>query len=119
AALGAIGLLHYLLLWSGDILISYAIGALVLMLTLFARPGWMIPTLVACFVLAQVPGFAFASWGVFPIVYAGLVGAYLRSDRRALFPLMAIVLGSLMLLAAALGAGDGSPVLPAVGIVLM
>lgn len=119
AALGTIGLLHYLLLWSGDILISYTIGALVLMLTLFARPGWMIPALVACFVLAQAPGFAFASWGVMPIVYAGLVGAYLRSDKRALFPLLTIVPGSLMLLAAALGAlgsqDGGSLILPALG----
>lgn len=107
AALGAIGLLHYLLLWSGDILISYACGALVLMLTLFGRPGWMIPTLVACFVLAQLPGLGVAAWGVLPILFAGLVGAYLRSDRRALFPLLTVVPGCLMLLAAALGAMGG------------
>lgn len=122
-ALGAFGLLHYLLLWSGDILISYACGALVLMLILFGKPGWMIPTLVACFVLARAPGFAFAAWGVLPIVFAGLVGAYLRSDKRALFPLLTIVPGSLMLLTAALstvsGKDDGSLMLPALGAVLV
>ena len=123
AALGAFGLLHYLLLWSGDILISYAFGALVLMLTLFSRPGWMIPGLIACVVLAQAPGFAFAAWGVMPILFAGLAGAYLRSDRRALFPLLMLVSGSLMLLAAALGAlggtADASWVLPALGAMLL
>lgn len=119
AVLGAFGLLHYLLLWSGDILISYACGALVLMLILFGRPGWMIPALLACFVLAQVPGFAVAGWGVLPIVFAGTVGAYLRSEKRALFALLTIVPGSLMLLSAALGAvsgkDGGSLVLPAFG----
>jgi len=123
AALGAFGLLHYLLLWSGDILISYAFGALVLMLTLFGRPGWMIPALVASFVLAQAPGFAFAAWAMLPIVFAGLVGAYLRSDKRALFPLLTIVPGSLILLSAALGAmsgkDGGSPVLSAFGAALV
>lgn len=123
AVLGLFGLLHYLLLWSGDILISYALGALVLMLTLFARPGWMIPTLAACFVLAQVPGFAFAAWGVMPIVFAGVAGAYLRSEHRIFFPMLMLVPGCLMLLAAALGAiGDkdgGAPLLPALGAVLV
>lgn len=110
AVLGLFGLLHYLLLWSGDILISYAIGALALMLMLFARARPMIGVLAACFVLAQLPGFGFAGWLVTPLVFAGLVGVYLRAERRALFPLVAIVPGSLMLLAAILnivgGEGD-------------
>ena len=109
AVLGLFGLLHYLLLWSGDILISYAIGALALMLILFARGGWLIGALAACFVLAQAPGLDFAGWLVTPLVFAGLVGAYLRAEQRALFPLVAIVPGSLMLLAAVLSyaGGDG------------
>jgi len=110
AVLGLFGLLHYLLLWSGDILISYAIGALALMLMLFARARPMIGALTACFLLAQLPGFGFAGWLVTPLVFAGLVGVYLRAERRAAFPLVAIVPGSLMLLAAILnfigGKGD-------------
>ncbi|WP_137171766.1 DUF418 domain-containing protein [Massilia sp. HP4] len=110
AVLGLFGLLHYLLLWSGDILISYAIGALALVLMLFARGRWLIVALAACFLVAQAPGFGFASWLVTPILFAGLVGLYLRAEHRALFPLVAIVPGSLMLLAAVLdfvgGKGD-------------
>lgn len=102
AVLGLFGLLHYLLLWSGDILISYAIGALALMLMLFARARPMLAALAACFLLAQLPAFGFAGWLVTPLVFAGLVGVYLRSGQRALFPLVAIVPGSLMLLAAVL-----------------
>lgn len=102
AVLGLFGLLHYLLLWSGDILISYAVGALTLMLMLYARGSWMIGALAACFVLAQAPGFSFASWLVIPLLFAGLVGVYLRADQRALFPLLAIIPGSLMLVAAIL-----------------
>jgi len=122
AVLGLLGLLHYLLLWSGDILISYAIGALALMVMLFARGRWLIGAMAACFLLAQVPGFGFAGWLVTPLVFAGLVGVYLRSEQRALFPLVAIVPGSLMLLAAVLdfvgGKGDMGA-LPAIGAVLV
>lgn len=110
AVLGLFGLLHYLLLWSGDILISYAFGALALILILFARGRWMLGALAVCLVLAQVPGFGVAGWPVTPIVFAGLVGLYLRAGRRAPFALAAIVPGSLMLLAAVLdfmrGAGE-------------
>jgi len=108
AALGLFGLLHYLLLWSGDILISYCVGALALVLMQFARGGWMIAALAACFILAQVPGFGFASWLVTPLVFAGLVGVYLRAEQRAVFPLVTIVLGTLMLLAAVLGIVGGT-----------
>ena len=122
AILGLFGLLHYLLLWSGDILISYAIGALALMLMLFARGRPMIGAMAACFLLAQLPAFAFAGWLVTPLVFAGLVGTYLRSEQRALFPLVAIVPGSLMLLAAVLdfvrGEGDMGALL-AIGAVLV
>lgn len=122
AVLGLFGLLHYLLLWSGDILISYAVGALALVLMLFARGRWMIAALALCFLLAQAPGFGFASWLVTPILFAGLVGLYLRAERRALFPLVAIVPGSLMLLAAVLnfigGKGDMG-VLLAIGAALV
>ena len=38
-ALAAIGALHYLFLWSGDILFSYAMGAAFLMLVFHARPA--------------------------------------------------------------------------------
>lgn len=38
-ALGVIGALHYIFLWSGDILLGYAMGAAFLMLVFHARPA--------------------------------------------------------------------------------
>ena len=47
AALAGFGLLHHIFLWSGDILLSYAIGALVLLITLFARGKWLLAAILA------------------------------------------------------------------------
>lgn len=99
AVLGAIGLLHHSLLWSGDILISYAVGALALLLTLFAPPRVLVTALTVSLALAQFPQLGFGGWTVAPIAFAGVVGLYLRAGKRILFPLLVGIPGVLMLAA--------------------
>ena len=115
----AIGLLHHTLLWSGDILISYAAGALALMLALLAPARVLVIGLIACIALPQVPGLGLLGWLLAPVVLASLVALYLRARQAWLFPLVTIGTGLLMLLAALLAAsgskGDDTTMLTAVG----
>ena len=115
----AIGLLHHTLLWSGDILISYAAGALALMLALLAPARVLVTALIACIALPQVPGLGLLGWLLAPVVLASLVALYLRARQAWLFPLVTIGTGLLMLLAALLAAsgskGDDTTMLTAVG----
>lgn len=119
----AIGLLHHTLLWSGDILISYAVGALALMLALLAPARVLVTAFIACAVLPQIPGLGWLGWLLAPIILAALVALYLRARQAWLFPLLTIGAGVLMLLAA-LGAawgskGDDTTMLAATGAILM
>ncbi|MEH6436134.1 DUF418 domain-containing protein [Massilia sp. DD77] len=111
AALAVFGLLHHILLWSGDILLSYAIGALVLLLALFARGKWLLAAILACFALSAVPELRLASALATPLVFAGLLALYLRDGAGGWrFPAAMLLPGILMLLAAlilALGGRDG------------
>ena len=115
----AIGLLHHTLLWSGDILISYAAGALALMLALLAPARVLVTALIACIALPQMPGLGLLGWLLAPVVLASLVALYLRARQAWLFPLVTIGTGLLMLLAALLAAsgskGDDTTMLTAVG----
>jgi len=115
----AVGLLHHTLLWSGDILISYAAGALALMLALLAPARLLVIALIASIALPQVPGLSLLGWLLAPVVLASLVALYLRTRQAWLFPLVTIGTGLLMLLAALLAAsgskGDDTTMLTAVG----
>ena len=115
----AIGLLHHTFLWSGDILISYAAGALALMLALLAPARVLVTAFIACAALPQMPGLGWMGWLLAPIILAALVALYLRARQAWLFPLLTIGTGLLMLLAALLAAsgskGDDTTMLTAVG----
>ncbi len=115
----AIGLLHHTLLWSGDILISYAVGALALMLALLAPARVLVGAFIACAALPQIPGLGWLGWLLGPVILAALVALYLRARQAWLFPLVTIGTGALMLLAALLAAsgskGDDTTMLTAVG----
>src|SRR5690606_38353022 len=81
-ALAGFGLLHGVLLWTGDILLSYASTALVLLLVLFGRP-WHGLAAAAAIALAAAALRMPALAGFIPVLaLAGLVAAYLRGTRE-------------------------------------
>lgn len=100
-ALAVFGAAHYLFLWDGDILFTYAVGALALLIVLYARP-WPVVLAVAAFaglgVLTGVEGLfavagGLASVGLFAIFLRSEVHVRLRSVRVPLFAFIVMVIG--------------------------
>ncbi len=81
-ALAVIGAVHYIFIWDGDILFSYAVGALALLIVLYGRPR---PMLIACVVLAAL-GFIPGLDGFFAVAggvaLSGAIALYLRGTER-------------------------------------
>ena len=108
-ALAVFGAAHFVFLWEGDILFSYAVGALMLMIVLYGKTK---PLLIG---IAIVAGLGFIpDWGNFFAVAAGLAAAglvalYLRSGKHVnirghgvpLFSFLLLLVGSLLIVAAA------------------
>lgn len=119
-ALAVLGALHYVFLWAGDILLSYAMGAAMLVLVFNARPKLLYLLTIACIGiaiclgvvdqvgLAQLPWKPFAALGV-PLLVLSLVAAALqrwsleglRNAGLALYllPFLAMTIGSGLMLA--------------------
>ena len=88
-ALAVIGALHYIFVWTGDILFSYATGATLLMVVFYARPrilfilAGVLITSAAAFGLAAKFGHELVPWGAFlglgiPLLILACVVAALR-----------------------------------------
>ena len=101
AALALFGLAHGVLLWTGDILLSYASAAAVLLLALFGR-AWLGLLLIA--VLAAAAGLLEAPVGGFiaVVALALLVALYLRNDRMVRISEIDVSLSSVVLAGLAL-----------------
>ncbi|MEP7099423.1 MAG: DUF418 domain-containing protein [Burkholderiales bacterium] len=107
-ALAVFGALHYIFLWHGDILFSYAVGALALLIVLYGRAR---PILIGCVVLVGL-GFipeADAFYGVAGgLAAVGMLGLHLRSEKRLswrgvsmpVFSFLVLLAGVLMSIAA-------------------
>jgi len=102
-ALAVFGAVHFIYVWEGDILFSYAVGALALLIVLYGRAR---PILIACAVLAGV-GFipdADRFFGVAGgLAATGLLALYLRGEKRLVWRGISIpVFCFILLLAGAL-----------------
>jgi uncharacterized membrane protein YeiB len=115
-ALGVIGVLHYVFLWAGDILFSYAMGALLLMVVFHARPRLLFLLVGLCAVLAAscalasklihapLPWQPFVFIGV-PLLVLAIVAAVLRRWPLSGMRNAGLVLYLLPFLAMAIGGG--------------
>jgi uncharacterized membrane protein YeiB len=108
-ALAVFGAAHFILLWEGDILFSYAIGALMLMIVLYGKVKPHVIAIVAVAALGFIPKLrdVFAIAG--GLAAAGLIAVYLRSgvqvkirgQRIPLFSFLLLAIGFLLGIAAA------------------
>ncbi len=108
-ALAVFGAVHFVFLWEGDILFSYAVGALMLMVVLYGKTKPLIVGIAIVAGLGFIPGwndiFAVAAG----LAAAGLIALYLRSGKHVnirgrgvpLFSFLLLLLGSLLIVAAA------------------
>jgi uncharacterized protein len=118
AALAVFGALHFILLWPGDILFSYAVGALMLLMVLYARARIFLLIMLALAGVGLVSGWEWPFVIAGSLAYFGLCAWYLRGpERLTLFkrnvPLFKIVTRLLMLIGAGLlTAGLAIPTLP-------
>lgn len=76
-ALFALGMGHAVLIWSGDILHSYAISACVLLVMLRGRWWWLLLPAAACLAAQLV-------WGSSRAMFAGMIGFLLYAGVAAL-----------------------------------
>ena len=94
-ALAVFGACHFIFLWDGDILFSYAVAALLLMMVLYARPRLFVVVIVASVALGFLakPFFGVAAG----VALTGLVALYLRHEktlkiRGAALPVFSFIL---------------------------
>lgn len=81
-ALAVFGALHHIFLWPGDILFSYAVGAMCLLLLLWARWWALLLIVVVSFGLGAVPGMDWmgqVGFGLFTMLLGAL---FLNTEAR-------------------------------------
>lgn len=105
AALAVFGVLHYLFLFAGDILFSYAVAAVFLLVLLYGTWKWIMAAIAVLIGLAFIPGFGPAAGSTAgTLAFFGLIALYLRNERRPLglsvVSLIFLVLGGIGAIAA-------------------
>lgn len=95
AALAFFGALHHILIWPGDILFSYAVGAVILLFTLFASWKAILGAMLAFLALAMAIKVPSVSTYAVGLGMGGLIALYLRYPRlftRFQLPLFSLIL---------------------------
>ena len=108
-ALAVFGAAHFVLLWEGDILFSYAVGALMLMIVLYGKTRPVLIGIALAVGLAFIPGLGNVAAVAAGLAIAGLLAIHLRSGKHVrihrhgvpLFSFLLLLIGSLLSLAAA------------------
>ncbi len=107
-ALGVFGAVHFIYMWHGDILFSYAVGALALLIVLYGRARPIVIGVAVLIGLGFIPeaeAFYAVAGG---LAVSGLLALYLRGQKRVswrgvsmpLFSFILLLLGTLLSIAA-------------------
>ncbi len=106
AALAVFGALHHIFLFSGDILFSYAVGAVFLLVVLYGTWKWIVGAIVVAIGLAFIPGFGPGAGGAAgTLAFAGLIALFMRNEKR---PLSLSVMSLILLVLGVIGAISAS-----------
>jgi uncharacterized protein len=105
AALAVFGALHHVFLFAGDILFSYAVAAVFLLVTLYGTWRWIVAAIVTLVALSFIPGWGPAAGSAAgTLATSGLLALYLRNERRPLglspMSLILLVVGCIGVIAA-------------------
>jgi uncharacterized protein len=123
-ALAVFGAAHYIFLWSGDILFSYAVAAGALLILLYGKWKSILIAMAVLIGVGFIPQFD-AVWGIAGgLAFVGFVALYLRNEHRLnirghsvpLFALILLIVGTVAAIAAVvfwvLPAGPKEPRIP-------
>ncbi len=107
-ALATIGGVHFVFLWDGDILFTYAVAALLLMVALYGRTQPVLISIAVIIGLGFIPDFDKFFAVASGVAIAGLAGVYLRSDKHVklrglsipIFSFLVFILGTGLCIAA-------------------
>lgn len=102
AALAVFGALHHIFLFAGDILFSYAVAALFLLVVLYANGKWLAGAIAVAIGLAFIPGFGPAAGSTaVTLAFAGVVAIYMRGESKPFgLPAITVALLAMSLIAA-------------------
>jgi uncharacterized membrane protein YeiB len=81
-ALATFGAAHYIFIWSGDILFSYAMGAGALLILLYGTWKPILGAIIILIALAFIPRMELIGVYAGTLAFTGLIALYLRSERR-------------------------------------
>ena len=81
-ALAVFGAVHYIFLWEGDILFTYAVAALMLMVALHGKTKPILIAIAITIALGFIPDFDNFFAVAAGIAVSGMMALYLRSEKR-------------------------------------
>lgn len=105
-ALATFGVLHYIFIWPGDILFSYAIAACGLLVVLFGKARWIVLGVIALGLIAVIPALNKVAAIATALALFGVMAFLLRNEKTLMLfakprPIVAVILyvvGGLMFL---------------------
>lgn len=108
-ALAVFGALHHILLWSGDILFSYAVAASALLIVLYGRARYIVPGLLVTGAVAAVVQQEWAMVVPFGLLIFSMAALFLRHERSVrigarTLPVLAVITLAIGAIEALLGA---------------
>lgn len=127
AALAVIGTLHHIFIWGGDILFSYSVGAVALLIILYGKWKWIVLAIAAFAGLAFVPGFSEAGGVAAALALSSLYALFMRNEKivkirgfsRPIVSFLFLVVGIVAVIAAvALWVIPGAPKDPKVPVTI-